>query len=321
MTLMRILILGAGATGGYFGGRLAQAGRDVIFLLRPRRATLLHERGLVLHSAYGDTTLQPAVTTDAASVVSVDFVLLTCKAYDLAGAIEAIAPAVGRHTTVVPLLNGLAQYDALDARFGAARVLGGFCGVHATLTADGSIRQWGRPQRIRYGERNGQDSARAQALEAAFAGTQTDHATTTDILGESWEKWILLASMAGTLCLMRADLATLMAAPHGRSIYRQAVDECRAVATAAGHPPRQMALDRIEKMCEQPAPDVTASMLRDLRAGHRVEADHCIGDLIRRAQGFGIDTPVLAAAYCHLKCYEALRAAPSAGTSGNSTSV
>ncbi|TAM09626.1 MAG: 2-dehydropantoate 2-reductase [Nevskiaceae bacterium] len=304
---MKILILGAGATGGYFGARLVQASRDVTFLLRPARADLVREHGLALHSAHGDALLHPSVVTDAAEVPNADFVFLTCKAYDLASAVDAIAPAVGPHTTVVPFLNGMAHYDVLDARFGAARVLGGFCAVHATLDVDGSIRQWGRVHRIRFGERDGSPSRRVRALEAAFAETNCDWAASSDILGESWGKWIMLASMAGVLCLMRADLATVMAAPHGREIYDAAVEECCAVARATGHAPDPRVLDGIHRMCENATRDTTASMLRDLRAGHRVEADHTIGDMVRRATGFGIATPVLSAAYCHLKCYEALR--------------
>lgn len=304
---MKILILGAGATGGYFGARLMEAGRDVTFLLRPARARLIREHGLVLHSAYGDALLHPATVTDAADMRDADFVFLTCKAYDLASAVDAIAPAVGPRTTVVPFLNGLAHYDVLDARFGAARVLGGFCAVHAALDADGGIRQWARVHRIRFGERDGRSSGRVRALEAAFAGTNCDWAASPDILGESWGKWILLASMAGVLCLMRADLATVMAAPHGREIYAAAVEECCAVARAAGHAPAPRVLDGIRRMCANATRDTTASMLRDLRAGSRVEADHVIGDMIKRAAGFGIATPVLGAAYCHLKCYEALR--------------
>lgn len=304
---MRILILGAGATGGYFGGRLVEVGRDVTFLLRPRRAELIRSRGLAIYSPHGNATLHPTVTTDASTVTDADFVLLTCKAYDLAEAIDTVAPAVGPHTTVVPFLNGLAQYDALDARFGAERVLAGFCAIHAAVDTDGSIQHWGKTQRIRYGERDRFESARVHRLDAAFTDTQTDHAISADILGESWEKWVLLASMAGMLCLMRSDLATLMSAPYGPKLYQQAVSECSAVATAAGHPPRPAALERIHKMCARATHKTTASMLRDLRAGQRVEADHCVGDMVKRAESFGIAAPMLSAAYCHLKCYQALR--------------
>lgn len=304
---MRILFLGAGATGGYFGGRLAEAGRDVTFLLRPRRAERVHRHGLAIHSPCGDAALQPHIITDAADAQDADFIFLTCKAYDLDSALDAITPAVGDDTTIVPLLNGLAHYDLLDSRFGAARVLGGFCAIHATRDDNGDIAHWGEDHRIRFGERDGSATPRVAALAKAFDGTRSDHAATTDILGAAWEKWIMLASMAGVLCLMRADVATVMAAPGGRALYRQAIEECRAVAVAAGHPPRPKLLGYLNGIMETPPPDMTASMLRDLRHGYRVEADHIIGDYIRRAERFDVATPVLRSAYCHLKCYEALR--------------
>lgn len=322
---MRILFLGAGATGGYFGGRLAEAGQDVTFLLRKQRAGLVAERGLVIRSPAGDATLHPRVITDAAQAGSVDYAFLTCKAYDLASAMDAIAPAIGNNTTVVPLLNGLAHYDALDERFGHDKILGGFCAIHAMLDEHGGIHHWGAGHRIRYGEREGDSSARVAALEACFANTKTDHAASDNLMGAAWEKWIMLASMAGVLCLMRADVATVMAAPGGCDIYRRAVEECRAVAVAASHPPREKLLGYLNSLMENPPANMTASMLRDLRQGHRVEADHILGDLIRRAEGFGVDTPVLRSAYCHLKCYEALRSdsgsASAAAASGNNTSV
>src|SRR5690349_21850600 len=140
---MKILVLGAGGVGGYFGGRLAEAGADVTFLVRPRRAEQLARNGLVVESPFGDIRRPVATTLDAATGGPYELVLLTCKAYDLESAVEAIAPAVGRGAAVLPLLNGMAHLEALDARFGAAQVLGGLCFVAATLTADGTVQQLG----------------------------------------------------------------------------------------------------------------------------------------------------------------------------------
>lgn len=319
---MQLLFLGAGATGGYFGGRLAEAGRDVTFLLRPRRAALIREKGLIIRSPLGDATLRPTVVTDASAAPSPDVIFLTCKSYDLDAAMDAIAPAVGEHTAVLPLLNGMAHLDRLDERFGARRVLGGRCAIHSEIAEDGSIRHWGDFHRMRFGERDGTLSPRVTALADACAGAKMDYEASRDIVGAMWDKWVMLASLAGTLCLMRADLATVLAAPGGTAIFEAAVAECAAVATAAGHTPRASLMQWIRGLIAEPPPEMTASMLRDLQQGRRVEADHVLGDMIHRARGFGVATPVLDAAYCHLKCYEALAAGSASGaTGGNSTSV
>ncbi|HEX7381685.1 MAG TPA: 2-dehydropantoate 2-reductase [Nevskiaceae bacterium] len=319
---MQLLFLGAGATGGYFGGRLAEAGLDVTFLLRPRRAALIRAKGLIIHSPFGDATLHPAVVTDAARAPTPEVIFLTCKSYDLSAAMGAIAPAVGEHTAIVPLLNGMEHLERLDERFGARHVLGGRCAIHSEIAADGSIRHWGYFHRMRFGERDGSQSPRVAALARACAGANMDCEASRHIVADMWDKWVMLASLAGTLCLMRADLATVLAAPGGTAIFEAAVAECAAVATAAGHAPRASLMQWIRGLVAQPPPEMTASMLRDLQQGRRVEADHVIGDLIRRARSFDVATPVLDAAYCHLKCYEALAAgSASAAASGNSTSV
>ena len=153
---MRFLVVGAGATGGYFGGRLLEAGRDVTFLVRPARAERLAAAGLTITSPAGNVTLPSPPTVLAADLrTPFDVVILSCKAYDLDGAIESFAPAVGPDTAVVPLLNGMRHLDALDARFGADRVLGGSCFISAKLDEGGRIAHVSDIHRLTFGERAG----------------------------------------------------------------------------------------------------------------------------------------------------------------------
>ncbi|KTF30473.1 2-dehydropantoate 2-reductase, partial [Xanthomonas vesicatoria] len=199
---MRILVLGAGGTGGYFGGRLAQAGVDVTFLVREARAAQLQADGLRIRSPLGDA--QVAVTHVTAQALPAlvaqqpfDLVMLSCKAYDLDSALEAIAPAKGEHTTVLPILNGLRHYAVLDERFGAARVLGGLCFISAAKGADGEILHMGKPASITFGERDGNaDSARVQAFAAACAQAGIDHVASTQIAQEQWIKYSFLTALA-----------------------------------------------------------------------------------------------------------------------------
>lgn len=306
---MRILVVGAGATGGYFGGRLLEAGRDVTFLVRERRAAQLAQHGLRIHSACGDVAIAapPALTTISLRE-PFDLVLFGCKAWDLPQAIKDVAPAVGEHSAVLPVLNGMRQLDLLDARFGAARVLGGMCSIAATLDDAGGIRHLNTMHTLCFGERDGSASARFEAIAAAMACGRFDDRASTHVLQDMWDKWLFLASLAGLTCLMRAAVGDIMAAPGGHAAALALLEECRQTAQACGQPPSAKAVQRARAMLADADSSLTASMLRDLEHGGRVEADHVIGDLLVRAQAQGVATPLLGLAYTHLKAYEVRRA-------------
>ncbi len=306
---MRILVVGAGATGGYFGGRLLQAGQDVTFLVRERRAALLAQHGLRIRSALGDADIAAPPTVTAATLREpFDLVLLSCKAWDLPQAIEDVAPAVGERSAVLPVLNGMRQLDLLDARFGAARVLGGQCAIAATLDADGTVRHLNRMHNLGFGERDGSDSERVQRIAQALAGANFDARASRHALQDMWDKWVFLASLAGITCLLRAPVGDIVAAPGGREAALALLDDCRRVAAACGHAPGPKVLQRAQDMLTEAGSMLSASMLRDLEHGGRVEADHVLGDLLARGTAHGVETPLLRLAYAHLKAYEARRA-------------
>jgi len=307
---MRLLVLGAGGTGGYFGGRLAQAGVDVAFLVRPARAALLRERGLRIRSPLGDADVPVQVLTAEAlpAAAPFDLVLLGCKAYDLDTAMDAIAPAVAAGAAVVPLLNGLRHYEALDARFGSANVLGGLCFISAALAADGGILHLGRPASMTFGERAGQPpDARLQALSAACTQAGIDHQYTADIAQAQWVKYTFLAALAAGTCLMHAPVGTIVAGEGGAEFMAALHAECVAVAAAEGQPvPATAQATARETLTASDSP-MKASMLRDLEAGQRVEAAHIVGDMVHRAAAHGIAAPRLQAAWVSLQAYEAGR--------------
>ncbi|MDF2601030.1 MAG: 2-dehydropantoate 2-reductase, partial [Methylobacterium brachiatum] len=202
---MRTLIVGAGATGGYYGARLAESGADVTFLVRPARAEKLAANGLVLRSPLGDLHLAAPPTVTADTLVQAgafDLVLLSCKAYDLDSAIADLAPAVGPQTAILPLLNGMSHLDALDAKFGPERVLGGSCAIAATLAPDGAIRHMSELCSITYGERDGSRSTRIEAIDDLMRGLKFQARLSDVILVEMWEKWVFLATLAGATTLM-----------------------------------------------------------------------------------------------------------------------
>ncbi|MDB5616377.1 2-dehydropantoate 2-reductase [Tardiphaga sp.] len=306
---MRILVVGAGAIGGYFGGRLLQAGNDVTFLVRAKRAAELAGAGLVIKSPHGDITLKNPPTLQAGAFTEkFDAVLLSCKAFDLDDAIASFAPAVGPDTAIIPMLNGMRHLDVLEQKFGAAHVMGGQCQIAATLNAQREVVQMTPMQALSFGERNGSMSARLQKLAAVMASGNFDGKPSTTILHDMWEKWVFLATIAGATSVMRAAIGDIIAAPDGRDFILGVRDECASVASANGFAPRAAFLERTVGMLTAVGSKLTASMFRDILIGAPIEADQIIGDLIARADAAKMPVPKLRVIYTHLKTYENARA-------------
>jgi 2-dehydropantoate 2-reductase len=305
---MRILVVGAGAIGGYFGGRMLASGSDVTFLVRPRRAAELADAGLVIKSPNGDITLKNPPTVQADRLAETfDVVLLSCKAFDLDDAIKSFAPAVGPQTAIVPLLNGMLHLDMLDSKFGRERVLGGLCAIAVTLNEQREVVHLQPMQSLTFGERDGTLSDRVRAIAEAMAGGKFGSVASEHIIQDMWEKWVFLASLAASTCLMRSSVGHILAAPGGKDFILGMLDECSAVAAAEGYPPRAPFLERTRGMLTAEGSPMTASMFRDIKAGAAVEADHVIGDLIRRGDAAKVPVPRLRTAYTHLKAYEKQR--------------
>ena len=305
---MRMLVVGAGAIGGYFGGRMLAAGRDVTFLVRPRRAAELANAGLVIKSPLGDVTLKNPPTVQADKLTEkFDVVLLSCKAFDLEDAVRSFAPAVGPQTAIIPLLNGMLHLDVLDKKFGREHVLGGLCAIAVTLNEQREVVQLAPLQSLNFGERDGKMSDRVRAIADMMANGNFGSVASEHVVQEMWEKWVFLASLAASTCLMRTSVGNILAAPGGRDFILGMLDEVSAIATAEGHAPRAPFLERTRGMLTAEGSQMTASMFRDIKAGAKVEADHVIGDLIARAEAAKIPVPKLRTAYTHLKAYEKQR--------------
>ncbi len=305
---MRILVLGAGGVGGYFGGRLLAAGRDVTFLVRPRRAAQLAETGLIIRSPLGDLSIPNPPTILAEAIREpFDLVLLTCKAYDFDAAVASIAPAVGPRTTILPLLNGMRHLDWLDERFGAEAVLGGFCVVTTTLDAEGRVLHLGELHSLTFGERDGSSTPRVKAVEAGLTGAGFDARLSPIILQEMWEKWVFIATAAGITCLMRATIGDIVQAG-AEDLVHALLEECGTIAGDSGFPPRDEPIQRNRAMLTKAGSPLVASMARDIERGGATEGEHLLGDLLRRRKGTVKGISVLRVAYAHLRAYEARRA-------------
>ncbi|MDM0078676.1 2-dehydropantoate 2-reductase [Variovorax sp. J2P1-59] len=305
---MRILVVGAGALGGYFGGRLLQAGQDVTFLVRQRRASQLSASGLVIHSPAGDAHLPSPAALQAHQIKSpYDLVVVGCKAYDLEGTIASFATAVGPHTTILPMLNGLRHLDRLTERFGYRKVIGGLGLISATLDDTGEVLHLGKDHTLIFGELDGVRSARVDAIAAAFASSRFDSRSSDNILQAMWEKWVHIATLAGATSLMRASVGDIVRAG-AQDVALGLLNECSRIAAHNGFAPSPEALGRTRAMVTAPDSPLTASLLKDIERGAPTEGDHILGDLLRRGRWSTADTVLLPLAYAQLRSYEARRA-------------
>jgi 2-dehydropantoate 2-reductase len=310
---MRILILGAGGTGGYFGGRLVESGADVTFLVRPERARLLKENGLVIKSPVGNAELQVATLQAGERARKFDVVLVTCKAYDLDSALDAIWPHVDDGALALPIMNGMAHNDRMRERLGHGRVVGGICQCSTTVNAFGEIEHLNPMARMVFGAFADQpnhleidpvlDDLLAVTSKANFTSRRAD-----PIDQNLWDKWVMLATLAGMTTLMRASVGEIMSTKGGHDLMAEFLEEAIAVATEAEYPPSQDYLKSVKGLLFDRNSGFTASMLRDMEAGGPIEGEHVIGDMYRRARDAGLDAHLLRTAYCHVQAYEARRA-------------
>ena len=305
---MKLLVLGAGAIGGYFGGRLAAAGADVTFLVRPARRAQLERDGLIITSALGDLKMPVKTVSSEELRADYDVVLLTCKSYDLESAMDAVAPAMAVKCSVVPVLNGMAHMQTLDARFGQDKVLGGLAAIVATLKKDGTIVHGSPMQRIVFGARGGTTSPHAKAFADALSKTSVSYELSGNIEQDMWEKVVFLSACAAVTCLFRANIAEIMSAPGGQAAIERTLNANMEIAAHEGFPLRPAAVEFSRKTLMTPSA-LTASMLRDLESGGPVESDHVVGFMLDGARKHGVDDTMLSLAITHLKSYEARRAA------------
>jgi len=300
---MRILMAGAGATGGYFGARLAQSGQDVTFLVRERRYQQLQANGLVLQTPQGTEKLQPQLTQASTLAGHYDLIIVTVKSFALDQVMDDIAPAVGPDTLIMPILNGMRHIATLQQRFGEDKVMGGLCKINATLGDEGEVIQMTPLHQLLYGALDGNNDARLQRVDAALRDCQVDTLFSNNIMDELWEKWLLLSTLGAVCCLARGNTQQILTSRGGEALLQDIFAEILSVITAEGYQPRPAVTARIFELLNNPATPMTSSMYRDLTQGYDIEADQVIGDLLLRAKRNGLVTPLLNAVDVNLQVY------------------
>jgi len=300
---MRILMAGAGATGGYFGARLAQAGQDVTFLVRERRFQQLQTNGLVLQTPQGTEKLEPQLIQARSLSGHYGLIMITVKSFALEQVMEDIAPAVGPDTLIMPILNGMRHIATLQQRFGDDKVIGGLCKINATLGESGEVIQMTPLHQLYYGALDGNNDARLQRVDAALRTSQVDNRFSDNIMDELWEKWLLLSTLGAVCCLARGDTQQILTTRGGEALLQGIFSEILAVISAEGYQPRPAVTARIFELLNNPETPMTSSMYRDLTQGFDIEADQVIGDLLLRAKRKGLITPLLNAVDVNLQVY------------------
>ena len=306
---MRTLVLGAGSVGGYFGGRLAQHGADVTFLVREGRRAELAANGLRIRSFFGDADIPVKTAGQEEPGADYDTVVFACKAFDLDQAMDSIAPALTDGTTILPLLNGIAHLDILNRRFGRERVLGGTAKIAATVAADGVIQHLNDWNFLKFGEQNGGPSERTERLARAFPTDTVKAAAVDDILQEMWEKLVHLSTAAAMTCLMRGSVGEIARVAEAARMFQRLLDQAAEVAGHNGHRPSDVFMDTYRTLFADRASGYTTSMLRDIEAGKRTEAQHIVGHMVREARLAGIDGSLFEVALANLEVYEQRRLA------------
>lgn len=302
---MRILVVGAGAIGGYFGGRLLEKGEDVTFLVREKRKQQLEKYGLLAESVHGDMTFHEPKTIQAGEKADAfDVILLSTKAYHLEGAIEDIRPFTGDSTLVLPLLNGIAHMDQLTAAFGAANVLGGLCFIETTLGENGNVIQTSPVHDFVFGERSGEKTERILKLQEAFSGTKANFRLSENIEQEMWHKYLFISTLSGVTSLFRSPIGPIRDQAFGLNTVKIVLKEASAIMRGLDAPLADGIEDAQVQKINEMGYEMKSSLQRDMEKQQAIEADHFFGYLLKKAELLDLDAPVIGAIYANLKVYE-----------------
>ncbi|PEI85734.1 2-dehydropantoate 2-reductase [Bacillus pseudomycoides] len=301
---MRILVLGAGGVGGYFGGRLVEKGEDVTFLVRSGRKQQLEKNGLVIRSINGDFSFIPQLITKTESADPFDLILFSTKTYHLEEAINDLKPFVGENTIIIPLLNGIAHLSALQRVFGEDKVIGGLCFIETTLNGEGDVVQTSSADRLVFGEIKHLHTERIYGIANTLKGTKASFVLSNHIVQDMWHKYLFITVMSGVTTLMRAPIGPIRESDGGRDLIRNLFEEAAQIMKASGAPIQDNIVDEHMKTIDKISYDMKSSMQRDMEKDSPIEGEYLQGYLLKLATQFHIDAPLLKIIYQNLKVYE-----------------
>jgi len=296
---MKILIVGAGGIGGFFGAKLIQVGADITFLLREKRQRLIQEQGLTLETPKGSLTIHPYTILASQLEPIYDLIILACKAFDLNDSLQSIAKASSKGL-ILPFLNGFTHLETLDRHFGKERVMGGVAHIAAMITESGSIKQLNELNSLTVGPRTPEQDLLSQEFFTMCKKADFDSFYKENIEQALWDKWVFLATLAGMTTICRGSIGEIVATRYGKGLIERMFAECCSIASGNGYVITESAQASALVMLTKQGSPFTASMLRDLLAEKRDEHEHILGELIVFAEHQSIDCPLLKVAYTHM---------------------
>ncbi|MCU7947591.1 MAG: ketopantoate reductase family protein [Candidatus Thiodiazotropha sp. (ex Cardiolucina cf. quadrata)] len=301
---MRVLILGAGGIGCYLGCRLDTVDCDTTFLVREIRVKELETKGISLYSELGDVHIKPKIVTEESVAGQFDIIILSCKAYDLNSAIKSVRPHLDEETVVIPFLNGVAHLELLDAELGHDRIAGGVAHLAVTQKKVGVIQHLNNIHKFTVGSRHDSQKHKIEQLSSSWSKANLDFSISNYIEQDIWDKFVFLSTLAGATCTMRSSIGTILETSYGENYIVGLLNECINVAEANSHEPNEHQLTSYRSQLTEKGSTYTASMLRDIRNNSKIEGEHVIGDMVKRAIKQEITIPFLEIAYSHIQAYE-----------------
>lgn len=301
---MRILVLGAGGIGGYYGGRLAESGQNVTFLVRPKRKSFLDKYDLTIHSEKGDYSFKPQLITKEDRVEPFDVVILSSKSYHLDHAIEDLKPFVNSTTSIIPVLNGVAHIPKLQSAFGKDKILGGYCVIETTLDTAGEIIHTSPFDKLYFGEIDGNNSKRSKHIAQAFSNTKAEFVLNPNIKQGMWHKYLMITVLSSVTTLMHAPIGPIRDSEGGGDFIESLYNEASSIMRAHGAPLSHNIVDQYMKSLQQLSYHFKTSMQRDMEKGFNIEADHLQGYLLQLAKYYKINAPLLTCVYQSHKVYK-----------------
>ncbi|RLQ93350.1 ketopantoate reductase family protein [Falsibacillus albus] len=301
---MKLLVVGAGAVGGYFGGRLAEKGEDVTFLVRENRKKQLEESGLIIKSIHGDVELQPKLITASEKDQVFDVIFISTKAYHLDEALVDLKGFVHEDTLILPMLNGISQLEKMEEYFPKDNILGGLCFIEATLNEGGHIVQTSSIHELVFGERSGERTERIERLDSVLRDSGAAIRLSDQIMQEMWHKYLFISTMSGVTSLFRSSIGPIREQEEGRKVMLQLIEEVNAIAVSVNAPVSPDIKENLSAKLTEIGYGMKSSLQRDMEKGSLIEAEHLFGNLLNIAKENDVQTPILNVIYANLKIYE-----------------
>lgn len=303
---MKIVVMGSGSLGGYFGGLLAKSGEDVTFIARGNHLKAIQTNGLTVKSVEGTFTVKAKATDKPETTETPDLILFTVKTYDTVTASKALAPIVGPETSIITIQNGVTSKEEIEDILGQGKVLPGSAYIETTVEAPGVIHQLGGPRKILFGEADGSRSTRVIRIEELLKKAGINHEVSEDVVRELWQKFLFICALAGVTCATRLTLGEILSYDSSRWAFEETIRETHRVGVAHGVRFTQDAVEKALNVAKAMSPNMKSSMQRDMESGRRLEIDTLNRTVVNLGKKYGIPVPLNESIYAFVKPYDEL---------------